>query len=302
MNNLYSILILLVIYYFFINNKESFEITSLERDLITNYKNFFDTQKIEQTKIGSTYSSKRVFLDPLFSLLGLINTVISPNESEKDTYNKVKEGLKNQNVNIDKLKSDLVDCIIQILDSPSFDDSNNATKVLVDPTFSSKMNNIFLELNKIDIALLSSTVIGKTQFCNAFSDTAFRVYKKEDSEKRAKMLSSFNKILTAYSNLIMMFYLFILKNIDNISNYCGQERTQTYKEFKKMFETIKLAVITKDDLDKKCPKANPAEICASYIKEASTCNTSTSSLKSQRTILIILVVILLTALGYKMFV
>jgi hypothetical protein len=107
-----------------------------------------------------------------------------------------------------------------------------------------------------------------------------------------------NQILSAYSNLIMMVYTFIMKNMDSISLYCGQDKTQQYKEFKKLFETVRTAMITKEDLDARCPKPIPEKVCASYITEASTCNTDLASVKKHRTILIVLVVILIIAVAF----
>ena len=148
----------------------------------------------------------------------------------------------------------------------------------------------------MDIASLSKAAgMDKDQFCGNLPYIFSVAYDKEDSSRKTKNVMFMNQVLSAYSNLIMMVYLFIMKNMDSISLYCGEDKTQQYKEFKKLFETVRTAIITKEDIDSKCPKPIPEKICASYITEASTCNINLASIKTQRTALVVVVIILIIA-------
>jgi hypothetical protein len=296
MDNLQLLLVIALLVYFspyLLGGKEGFATLKKEqKDAIVNFSLSGPNQL---NKFINVSSEKEAFTKPMLLLVGMLNGILTPttkDSEELEKNSKVKEELNKQGINIVSLKDNLVNCIVQIYESP--DGEFDVYKVILDPTFSSKLNSVFIELNKIDIAILSSSFMTKDQFCKN-SD-------KDESSKLANHYNYINQILTAYSSLIIMIYTFIMKNIDNIDKYCGDNGgTQHYKEFKKMFETVRTAFITKEDLDKKCPKAEPEKLCASYISEASKCNTNTSSLKTQRTILIVVIVILMAALGYKMF-
>jgi hypothetical protein len=242
------------------------------------------------------------------NILTPLNIMISAKPSADPDLNQVvntRTELTNRGIDITKLRDNIADCIIQIIEQvpDNTEDTNAFTAVIVSPSFSSKLNSIFLDLNKIDIAALSkATGMDKKQFCQQVPFMFNVAQNKEQGDRNLKEAQLMNQILSAYKNLIMMIYLFIMKNLDSISLYCGEDNTQHYKEFKKLFETVRTAMITKEDLDAQCPKSNlnklcpePEKICASYIKEASTCNMDLSSAKKQRTTLIVLVIILIIA-------
>ena len=219
------------------------------------------------------------------------------NANKDPVINQTKIELAKQGINIVELRDNIVDCFIQLLEAPDKDENTNGfIAVVVSSSFSTKLNSILLELNKIDIASLSkATGMDKDEFCGSLP-SIFRVpNNKEDSSRRTEESMLTNQVLSAYKNLIMMVYLFIMKNMDSISLYCGEDKTQQYKEFKKLFETVRTAVITKEDIDSKCPKPIPEKICASYITEASTCNINLASIKTQRTALVVVVIILIIA-------
>lgn len=290
MENLHLLLaIALVLYLLNRNKKEGFAaLTQVQKDFLKKSTEFYTRGQIFNNNANLD------LVAPLFDLLRQLNVMINDEpRPDRKQVNKIKTELTKQGINIVELRDNIVECIIQLLEAPSLnEDPNSVIAVIISPAFSTKLNSVFLELNKIDIAALSKAAdLSKDEFCQNLP-SIFRVSgDKESSDRQTKELMFMNQILAAYSNLIMMFYLFIMKNMDSISLYCGEDKTQQYKEFKKMFETIRTAMITKEDLDAKCPK--PEQLCGSYITEASTCNTNLSSVKTHRTVLILLVIILL---------
>lgn len=300
MDNLQLILVAALVYYFLLReDKEGFiTLTQSQRDIVKNYS--LGPQPADQLQTLNIPNDTNKLIQPMLILIGLLNGIISPdpkapgNQDPKqiEQISKLKEELKKQGIDIFSLRDKLTECVIALIESePNLE---SYAKVITSTTFSSNLNSIFLELNKIDIAVLSSIFMTKDEFCKKVGAT-----KEQQDEKFKNGMLFINQILAAYSNLIMVFYMFIVKNMNNVITYCGEENTTHLKEFKKMFETIRLAVITKEDIDNKCPRPVPEQVCASYISEASTCNTNLSSLKGQRTILIVLVVLLLIVLGYK---
>jgi hypothetical protein len=295
MENLHLLLaIALVLYILSCNKKEGFAaLTDAQKKFLKSFT------KDEYYTRGEIFNNNKNLdiADAMMTLLIPLNTMINDTTTKDPLINQTKLELTNRGINIVQLRDNIVDCIIQILEAPVMNENPNGfISVIIGPAFSSKLNSIFLDLNKIDIAALSkSTGLSKDQFCRNLPSIFGVAYDKEDSSRKAQELMFMNQILSAYSNLIMMVYLFIMKNMDSISLYCGEDKTQQYKEFKKLFETVRTAMITKEDIDSKCPKPVPEKVCASYISEASTCNTDLASVKKHRTILIALVVILIIA-------
>jgi hypothetical protein len=302
MENLHLLLaIALVLYFITRNKKEGFAV--LTESQKTSIKNFDRSKDDIGTILGNTFrieKETRTMLD----LISTLNIIINPDKYEIPGRDKQMAGNMNvelikQGINLTQLRDNLADCTIQIIEAENNPDS--LIQVIISPSFSTKLNGVFLELNKIDIAALSKGMgMNKQQFCDNIPGMLRVTKSKEESDSLVKQINFMNQVLQAYKNLIMMFYLFINKNLNNISLYCGEENTKHYKEFKNMLETIRTAMITKEDLDSNCPKAE--KVCASYITESLTCNTNLSSIKNQRTGLIILVIILLSTtlyLGFK---
>ena len=296
MDNLQLILVAALVYYFLLReDKEGFvALTQAEKEQIRNFSGEGSLKQSDNSlwfKLGTNENrEKAVIALPMLELLKFLNVIIDTSPiPDRERVEKMKNELAKQGVNIIKLRDTVSDCIIELIEA----DNKSLTDVIISSSFSNKINSVFLELNKIDIIVLSGIFVPKDEFCKQLSSS------KEHTEKMTKVMDGFNQILSAYSNLIMVFYMFIVKNMNSVITYCGEENTTHLKEFKKMFETIRLAVITKEDLDNKCPRPVPEQVCASYISEASTCNTNLSSLKGQRTMLIVLVVLLLIVLGYK---
>jgi hypothetical protein len=295
--------IALILYFITINKKEGFAVlTESQKTSIKNF-NKNDGPRIDEI-VGDNRNVNLV--REMFELISGLNIIINPEKSgpNKDYARNMNVELIKQGINLTQLRDNLADCTIQILEAENNPDA--LIQVIISPSFSSKLNGVFLELNKIDIASLSKGMgMDKQKFCDNVerlpASGFIRVTKsKEESDSLVKQMNFMNQVLQAYKNLIMMFYLFINKNLNNISLYCGEENTKHYKEFKNMLETIRTAMITKEDLDSNCPKAE--KVCASYITESLTCNTNLSSIKNQRTGLIILVIILLSTtlyLGFK---
>jgi hypothetical protein len=301
MNNLHLLLgIALVLYILSCNKKEGFAaLVESQRNYVRTFVGDTNRNEGEPEKIlgADNLSKVRLFLNILTPLNIMINASATGRDANPDAVNTRIE-LTNRGIDVTKLRDNIADCIIQIIEQvpDNTQDANALVAVIISPSFSSKLNSIFLELNKIDIASLSkSQGMSKDQFCNNLPFIFSVGYDKEDSSRKTQEVMFMNQILSAYSNLIMMVYLFIMKNMDSISLYCGEDKTQQYKEFKKLFETVRTAMITKEDLDSKCPKPVPEKICASYISEASTCNINLASIKTHRTVLIALVVILIIA-------
>lgn len=296
MNNLHLLLIIVLICYILRSNKKE-GFAALTETQKTFLKTF---QKDEFYKRGEIFNNNENFgaaADAMIQVLLPLNTMINDKSSKDPTINQTKIELTKQGINIVELRDNIVDCVIQLLEVPSINENTNGfIAVVVGSSFSTKLNSVFLELNKIDIASLSKAAgMNKDDFCGNLPSIFEVSYNRDSSDSQTKELMFMNQILSAYSNLIMMVYLFIMKNMDSISLYCGEDKTQHYKEFKKLFETVRTAMITKEDLDSKCPKPIPEKICASYITEASTCNINLASIKTQRTGLILVVIILIIA-------
>ena len=296
MNNLHLLLIIVLICYILsCNKKEGFvALTEAQKTFLKTFKKdeFYKYREIfnNNENLGAA--------DAMIQLLVPLNIMINDEPNKDPVINQTKIELAKQGINIVALRDNIVDCIIQLLEAPSANENTNGfIAVVVSSSFSTKLNSIFLELNKMDIASLSKAAgMNKDEFCGNLPYIFRPSYDKESSDRQTKELMFMNQVLSAYSNLIMMVYLFIMKNMDSISLYCGEDKTQQYKEFKKLFETVRTAIITKEDIDSKCPKPIPEKICASYITEASTCNINLASIKTQRTALVVVVIILIIAL------
>ncbi len=288
--------IALILYFITTNKKEGFVVLTEAQK--TSIKNFNRDSNIYDI-VGDNRNVE--LIRGMTKLISNLNSIINPDKSgpNKDMARNMNVELIKQGINLIQLRDNLADCTIQILEAENNQDS--LIQVIISPSFSTKLNGVFLELNKIDIASLSLGMgISKRRFCDNMPGFIRVTRDKEESDRLVKEMIFMNQVLQAYKNLIMMFYLFINKNLNSISLYCGEENTKHYKEFKQMLETIRTAMITKEDLDSNCPKAEI--VCASYITESLTCNTNLSSIKNQRTGLIILVIILLSIslyLGFK---
>jgi hypothetical protein len=310
MENLHLLLIIVLLGYILSNNKkEGFAaLSEAQKNYVRTFAGDARMNSREPREILGQNNFNKV--SDFISILTPLNVMISANPTGRDANPDVvntRTELTNRGIDITKLRDNIADCIIQIIEQvpDNAEDPSAFIAVIVSPSFSSKLNSIFLDLNKIDIAALSkASGMNKDQFCQNIPFMFNVAQNKEQGDRRLKEAQLMNQILSAYKNLIMMVYLFIMKNLDSISLYCGGDNTQHYKEFKKLFETVRTAMITKEDLEaqcpkpdlnKLCPKPEPEKICASYIKEASTCNMDLASAKKQRTTLIVLVVILIIA-------
>jgi hypothetical protein len=229
-------------------------------------------------------------------ILDIISTLNLLLNNQSDEVKKIRTSIENQGVNIESLKNNLADCVILILETSN----EKIVDVIISSQFSSKLNNVFFELNKLNIAVVSSSIIPKDDFCRSFNGLAIPAFSSETQERTNQQLNLFNKILSAYTNLISVLYFFIIKNMNSINEYCGDEYygSKQYKEFTKMFETIREAMITKEVLEKKCPTVKPEEVCSSFISQVSTCNQNLTSIKKEKTTYIYLIVILLIAVAY----
>ena len=152
MNNLHLLLIIVLICYILsCNKKEGFAaLTEAQKTFLKTFKKdeFYKYREIfnNNENLGAAGA--------MIQLLLPLNIMIN-DEPNKD-INQTKIELAKQGINIVELRDNIVDCIIQLLEAPSANENTNGfIAVVVSSSFSTKLNSIFLELNKMDIASLS---------------------------------------------------------------------------------------------------------------------------------------------------